>query len=142
MRSMAGLLLKNNIKTRLAAFPPTVVEYVKAHIFTSLGDPVSMIRNTVGTVIDTLLVELGPANWPEALSTLIELVDSTERFVQEVSLFKLGRPREQGIAGSADANGAPIFFCREPLVRSTSSVRTFPRSWRRWILAATDLWTL
>ena len=76
---MAGLLLKNNIRMRLEAFPAEVVAYVKAHIFTAIGDPVPMIRNTVSTVIDTLIVELGPANWPEALQQLMALVDSPER---------------------------------------------------------------
>jgi transportin-1 len=83
---MAGLLLKNNIRLRLEQFQPQVIEYVKANIFTALGDSVSMIRNTVSTVIDTLLVELGPQAWPEALSKLIELVDSNDVYLQEVSL--------------------------------------------------------
>lgn len=81
---MAGLLLKTNIRIRLSAFPVEVVNYIKANIFSVIGDPILMIRNTVGTVIDTLIVELGPANWPEALSTLMELVDSPEPLVQEV----------------------------------------------------------
>ena len=84
VRSMAGLLLKTNIRIRFSSFPVEVVAYIKANIFSVIGDPLSMIRNTVGTVIDTLIVELGPANWPEALSTLMELVDSPEQLVQEV----------------------------------------------------------
>ncbi|GAA6005721.1 hypothetical protein JCM10207_005309 [Rhodosporidiobolus poonsookiae] len=83
VRSMAGLLLKNNIRLRLATFPPDVTAYVKAHIFTAIGDGVSMIRNTVSTVIDTLLVELGPENWTEALSKLMELVDAPDQASQE-----------------------------------------------------------
>ncbi|BGP12891.1 hypothetical protein JCM10213_005156 [Rhodosporidiobolus nylandii] len=83
VRSMAGLLLKENIRRRLSSFPPTVVDYVKANIFSAIGDSTSMIRNTVSTVVDTLLVELGPENWTEALSKLMELVDSQDQLSQE-----------------------------------------------------------
>ena len=85
VRSMAGLLLKNNIRLRLEAFPQEVITYVKQNIFGAIGDSVAMIRNTVSTVIDTLLVELGPATWPEALQQLMELVDSGDQHAQEVS---------------------------------------------------------
>ena len=84
VRSAAGLLLKNNVRIRLEEMTPDVVAYIKATIFNVLGDPVSMIRNTVSTVIDTLLIELGPTNWPEALSRLMELVDSPDPHTQEV----------------------------------------------------------
>jgi transportin-1 len=83
---MAGLLLKNNIRLRLEGFPQEVILYVKQNIFLAIGDAVVMIRNTVSTVIDTLLVELGPATWPEALSQLIDLVDSQDQHAQEVSV--------------------------------------------------------
>jgi transportin-1 len=85
VRSMAGLLLKNNIKMRLNEFNPEVIAYVKSHIFSAIGDATSMIRNTCSTVIDTLLIEMGPENWTEALSKLMELVDSSEQTAQEVS---------------------------------------------------------
>ncbi|GAA5977329.1 hypothetical protein JCM11641_000066 [Rhodosporidiobolus odoratus] len=83
VRSMAGLLLKNNIRLRLEQFPPEVVAYIKANIFSAIGDATSMIRNTVSTVVDTLLVELGPENWTDALSKLMELVDSQDQLAQE-----------------------------------------------------------
>lgn len=90
VRSMAGLLLKNNIRLRLNTFAPSVIEYVKANIFSAIGDSTSMIRNTVSTVIDTLLVELSPENWTEALSRLMELVDSHDQLAQEVRLASPG----------------------------------------------------
>ncbi|KAL8292224.1 hypothetical protein RQP46_001690 [Phenoliferia psychrophenolica] len=83
VRSAAGLLLKNNVRLRLNEMNPDVIAYVKATIFNAIGDPVSMIRNTVSTVIDTLIIELGPSNWPEALSRLMELVDSPDPHTQE-----------------------------------------------------------
>ncbi|KAM0748729.1 Transportin-PC [Meredithblackwellia eburnea MCA 4105] len=83
VRSMAGLLLKNNVRLRLDDIPQEVIEYVKANIFNSVGDPMSMIRNTVSTVINQLVVDIGPSNWPEALSRLMELVDSPDMHTQE-----------------------------------------------------------
>ncbi|BGO92978.1 hypothetical protein NBRC10512_004199 [Rhodotorula toruloides] len=83
VRSMAGLLLKNNIRMRLELFESDVVAYVQANIFTAIGDSTSMIRNTVSTVIDTLLVELGPEKWTEGLSKLMELADSDDQLAQE-----------------------------------------------------------
>lgn len=81
---MSGLLLKNNLKLRLASIPQDVIEYIKSTIFDAIADPVAMIRNTVSTVIDQLLVTLQPENWPEALSKLVELVDSQDKNAQEV----------------------------------------------------------
>ncbi|KAM0793118.1 hypothetical protein ACM66B_000597 [Microbotryomycetes sp. NB124-2] len=83
VRSMSGLLLKNNLKLRLQEIPGEVVEYVKQHIFSVIADNVPMIRNTVSTVINQLLIALGPENWPEALSKLIELLDSSNKDAQE-----------------------------------------------------------
>ncbi|KAI5479391.1 importin beta-2 subunit [Pseudohyphozyma bogoriensis] len=89
VRSMAGLLLKNNIRMRLESFSPDVVAYVKQHIFAAIADQVPMIRNTVSTVIATLMYGLGPENWPEALSKLMELVDSPDLSAQEGSFATL-----------------------------------------------------
>ncbi len=83
VRAMAGLLLKNNIRLRMQDIGPDVIAFIKQNIFGALGDQVPMIRNTVSTVIDTLIVELGPESWPEALSSLMEMSDSADRAVQE-----------------------------------------------------------
>lgn len=83
-RTMAGLILKNNIRMRFRSLQPGVLDHVKAHIFTALQDPSPTIRNTAGTVIDTLLTSLEPENWPEALSKLLELADSPDQKTQEV----------------------------------------------------------
>lgn len=92
VRSMAGLLLKNNIRLRLDEFPPDVVEYIKGNIFGAIADPTSMIRNTVSTVINQLVVELKPENWIQALSRLLELADSQDQFAQEVRTQPTNRP--------------------------------------------------
>ncbi|KAK4705916.1 transportin-1, partial [Phenoliferia sp. Uapishka_3] len=91
VRSMAGLILKNNVRLRLEEVPPEVILFVKATIFNAIGDPIPMIRNTVSTVIDTLIVELGPTNWPEALSQLMTLVDSPDPYTQEGAFTTLDK---------------------------------------------------
>ncbi|KPV78588.1 uncharacterized protein RHOBADRAFT_10799 [Rhodotorula graminis WP1] len=91
VRSMAGLLLKNNIRLYLNDIQPDVLAYVKANIFGAIGDPTSMIRNTVSTVINQLVVELKPENYLEALSRLLELVDSSDMFVQEGAFMSLDK---------------------------------------------------
>lgn len=89
VRSMAGLLLKNNIRLYLNDIQPDVVAYIKANIFGAIADPTSMIRNTVSTVINQLVVELKPENYIEALSRLLELVDSSDQYAQEVRPLSL-----------------------------------------------------
>lgn len=91
VRTMAGLLLKNNIRMRLEAFSPEVIHYVQSHIFSVIGDEAPMIRNAVTTVIDTLLVERGLESWPEALSKLIELMQSPSKTLQEGAFSTLDK---------------------------------------------------
>ncbi|GAA5850600.1 hypothetical protein JCM9279_007555 [Rhodotorula babjevae] len=91
VRSMAGLLLKNNIRLYLNEIQPDVVAYVKSNIFGAIADPTSMIRNTVSTVINQLIVELKPENYIEALSRLLELVDSPDQYAQEGAFASLDK---------------------------------------------------
>ncbi|KAK4058210.1 hypothetical protein OIO90_000949 [Microbotryomycetes sp. JL221] len=91
VRSMAGLLLKNNLRLRLQDIPASVIEHVKQVIFDVIADNVPMIRNTVSTVIDQLIVALGPENWPQALSRLIELMDSPNQDAQEGAFATLDK---------------------------------------------------
>lgn len=91
VRSVAGLLLKNNIRMRLERIPPEVISYIKGHIFSSIGDPLPMIRSTVSTVITTLVTSLGPESWPESLSQLMQLVDSPDPSVQEGAFASLDK---------------------------------------------------
>lgn len=84
-RTMAGLILKNNLRSGLGGIPTDILQYVKDHIFDAIGDADPMIRNTVSSVITTMVAEIGPENWPEALSKLMELIGSPEAKVQEVS---------------------------------------------------------
>lgn len=108
---------------RLEQFLPQVTEYVKANIFTALGDSVSMIRNTVSTVIDTLLVELGPQAWPEALSKLVELIDSNDVYLQEVSSLAGSTFSTRALMLSVLVTGS-VQHIRQALSRHSKEART------------------
>lgn len=84
---MSGLLLKNNIRSRIEEIDSSILDYIKNHIFDAIGDGNILIRNTVSTVICTMVTELGPSNWSEALNRLMELLNSPTKFEQEVSFF-------------------------------------------------------
>ncbi|EGG09439.1 uncharacterized protein MELLADRAFT_52011 [Melampsora larici-populina 98AG31] len=72
-RSVAGLILKNNLRR-------IPYKYVKSVILTSnlLSDPVPMLRGTAGTVISTIVMQFGPEAWPQAIQSLIELTEADE----------------------------------------------------------------
>jgi hypothetical protein len=136
VRSMAGLLLKNNIRMRLESFDPDVVAYVQANIFTAIGDSTSMIRNTVSTVIDTLLVELGPEKWTEGLSKLMELADSENQLAQEV------RPQPLSLVSASPVSNSRLCVSRRARsTLSTSCVRTSRSGSSNSRSAASDLST-
>ncbi|KAH9809912.1 armadillo-type protein [Melampsora americana] len=94
-RSVAGLILKNNLRripySNLAmlqdpqvpsSFNITneVLEYVKSVILSSnlLSDSVPMLRGTAGTVISTIVMQFGPEAWPQAIQSLIELTEADD----------------------------------------------------------------
>lgn len=83
-RSVAGLLLKNNLGT-LSSAAPALVAFVKESVLSALGDPIAMVRQTVGTVIVSLLNDQGVESWPEALAKLMGALDSPNTEEQEVS---------------------------------------------------------
>lgn len=64
-----------------------MVAYVKDSVLSALGDPVAMVRQTVGTVIVSLLNDQGVESWTEALAKLMGALDSPNSEEQEVSLL-------------------------------------------------------
>ncbi|WVR08285.1 hypothetical protein IAU60_005332 [Kwoniella sp. DSM 27419] len=73
-RAVAGLLLKNAVNNRTG--PATnendarAMAYVKATVLNGLADPDQIVRQTVGTVITSLISNEEPGGWPEALDAL------------------------------------------------------------------------
>ena len=86
IRTIAGYLLKNNVRLILSA-PPEVTIFVKAAVLHAFIDASIMIRNSAGQAIVALLGCLEPKNWPEALEQLVTMLDSQELDRQEVSII-------------------------------------------------------
>ena len=87
-RAVAGILLKNSLNTRTG--PPTgetdalALAYVKATILSGLHDKDQMVRQTVASVIDSLICLDEAGGWPEALDALTKGMQSQELDVVEV----------------------------------------------------------
>ncbi|WWD20076.1 hypothetical protein CI109_104550 [Kwoniella shandongensis] len=86
-RAVAGLLLKNAVNQRSG--PATnendarALNYVKNSVLTGLADPDQIVRQTVGTVITSLISNEEPGGWPEALEALTKGMGSQDPNVVE-----------------------------------------------------------
>lgn len=80
-RSVAGLVLKNNIRQmHEQQIPHEVLEAVKSQCLHAIGDSSELIRTTVGLLITALALRNGLANygglqnWPSLLPTLLHCI--------------------------------------------------------------------
>ena len=53
-RSLAGLILKNNVKAHFNQFPNDVATFIKGECLKAVGDPSTLIRATLGILITTI----------------------------------------------------------------------------------------
>ena len=53
-RSLAGLILKNNVKAHFSQFPKDVSSFIKAECLKAVGDHSPLIRATVGILCTTI----------------------------------------------------------------------------------------
>ena len=49
-----GLILKNNVKTHYAQFPPEVKVFIRTECLRAVGNPSPLIRATIGILITTI----------------------------------------------------------------------------------------
>ncbi|MBW0480886.1 hypothetical protein O181_020601 [Austropuccinia psidii MF-1] len=109
VRSVAGLILKNNLRripfSNLAVLHESnnpqnslgvshqVIEFVKASVLTSglLSDSTPMLRSTAGTLISTIVTQFGPESWPQALQLLIELTEGNDPLGKEGAFSTLSK---------------------------------------------------
>lgn len=76
-RSVAGLILKNHIFYHNDRISPESYEYVKQAIIPALSLPQDLLRRTATQVVSMLMTILTPQGWPQGLSTLGELMASS-----------------------------------------------------------------
>jgi hypothetical protein len=86
-RTLAGLNLKNNIRTYFNTIPPPVMDYVKECCVQHIGEPDSSVRKAVGLVITAIVTRGQVHNWPQILQILMEKLDSGDTNLIEVSSF-------------------------------------------------------
>ena len=84
LRSTAGLVLKNNLRTDFQDLHPEVLAYVKAGAEKALVDQHELIRSVAGTIITTIVTRGGIVNWPEILQRYMDMADSADPVIQEV----------------------------------------------------------
>ncbi len=84
-RAIAGLILKNNVKSYYINFPPEIKVFVKQEAMQAITDPSPLIRATAGTLISTIAMRGELSDWPELLPSLCQLIDNTQMHVCEVS---------------------------------------------------------
>ncbi|KAK3816263.1 MAG: armadillo-type protein [Benniella sp.] len=111
-RAIAGLLLKTNIQYHSNEIREDVLEYVKALALRHVGDPDPDVRNTLGTVITTILSRNSIMSWPEVLPHLMGLLDSQDPYVVEGAFKALAKICEDsGDELDMDINGErPLNF--------------------------------
>ncbi|TRY69340.1 hypothetical protein TCAL_10188 [Tigriopus californicus] len=75
-RSLAGLILKNNVKAHFHEFPPPVAHFIRSECLRAVGDPSPLIRATIGILITTITSKGDLAQWPDLLPKLCEHLES------------------------------------------------------------------
>jgi transportin-1 len=82
LRSVAGLTLKNNIRSYYPAISQSVLDYVKQCCLEHIGEEV--IGKTIGLVIAAIMDRGQVHNWPHGLQVLLEKLDDPSTIVVEV----------------------------------------------------------
>jgi transportin-1 len=84
VRTIAGYLLKNNCRLLLTV-SLEVAEYTKSAVLQAFVSSPPLIRNAAGHDIVAFLGVLEPRNWPDCLQQLVNMLDSPDPALQEVS---------------------------------------------------------
>lgn len=111
VRTVAGLLLKNNVRSFFPNFSSESKEYIKSLSLSAVGDNLKMVRNTAGSIITNIVIRGGLAEWPNLLPTLIQLLEHPQYEVVEGAIATLDKICEDH-AGSMDSEelGWPLNY--------------------------------
>lgn len=108
VRTIAGYLLKNNSRLLLSA-SLDVAEYAKSAVLQAFVNSPPLIRNAAGHDIVAFLGVIEPRNWPDCLQQLVNMLDSPDPALQEVSRsVMIFRTRNNGIASKQPLAFIPI----------------------------------
>jgi hypothetical protein len=77
VRSAAGIMLKNNVRSEWKAIPESNLQLIKLAVPMCLQDKNSQIRNFAGNIATEIVRRGGLLSWPELLPQLLDLVNDT-----------------------------------------------------------------
>lgn len=77
VRSVSGLILKNHLSQMGDQIPLDSLSYVKSVMIPALGLQQDILRRTATQVIAMMMTILQPANWLDGLSSLMQLIESS-----------------------------------------------------------------
>ncbi|KAK0565515.1 hypothetical protein OC861_003738 [Tilletia horrida] len=103
IRTVAGLLLKSTFEH--VTIDQEELTYVKNHMLPALSYPEVELRRTASLVVAMILVYYKPENWPEGLSKLIELTQSTNYDEAEAAFNTFAKACEDA---SAEMDAAEV----------------------------------
>ncbi len=78
IRTVAGLVLKNNIKEYYPQMSEDVRNYIKMEVIKCIGDRKTTIRRTVGTILTTIIETTSVKECPGLLQLFAQLLDNND----------------------------------------------------------------
>ncbi|KAF4121818.1 hypothetical protein GMORB2_1658 [Geosmithia morbida] len=127
VRSAAGIMLKNNVRTEWKSFSPSNLELVKLAVPMCLQDKNSQIRNFAGNIATEIIQRGGLLGWPELLPQLLDLVGNasgrSSNEAQEGAMSALCKICEDNFrALTKEVNGQrPLNYVLPQLIAATKS---------------------
>eukprot|EP01100_Stratorugosa_tubuloviscum_P007216 TRINITY_DN301_c0_g1_i1.p1 TRINITY_DN301_c0_g1~~TRINITY_DN301_c0_g1_i1.p1 ORF type:complete len:908 (+),score=360.99 TRINITY_DN301_c0_g1_i1:66-2726(+) len=91
IRVIAGLALKNNILQSFGNLNVNARKWTQFQVLNCLSDNLTNVRNTVGSIISTILSILNPQEWPEILQHLCNCLNNENIFLVEGALGALAK---------------------------------------------------
>lgn len=125
VRQRAGLLLKTNLARMLSTGSLTqpVAEYIQVHSLVAVRDPSKVIRHTAGTVITTIVQQVGVTSCCQTLDKLAEYLSDANPAIVEGSFNALNKICEDGVSTLKQFYEAPpehtqpfVRWCTERLL--------------------------
>lgn len=77
VRSAAGIMLKNNVRTEWKSIPESSLQLIKLAIPMGLEDKNSQIRNFAGNIATEVIRRGGLLSWPDLLPKLLDLIGNS-----------------------------------------------------------------
>ncbi|KAG9250408.1 armadillo-type protein [Emericellopsis atlantica] len=127
VRSAAGIMLKNNVKSDWKQIPESSLQLIKMAVPMALQDKNSQIRNFSGNVATEIVHRGGLAAWPELLPQLMDLISNSNGQAsdeaQEGAMSAMAKICEDNVGMlTKEVNGQrPLNFVLPQFIAATKS---------------------